>query len=220
MAAEDMDLLEIVQFVYRGIREIPPTSLSSQTTRTKEVIDAIKDVYEEICSLNEGHLSFLEADGTITLVESTREYALATDLKDLNIEGWIMDNTTILDYVDYSDFLEKFIDKTEEGAPIDFSIWNNQAVFGYVPDSAYATKVVKYSYWKRPDELVDATDLPLVPKEFRKRTICNGAMSRILQMDGDPSFTMKEAIYQKGIKDLKRGYSSIEKNKAKVNFIF
>lgn len=220
MATEDMNFLEIVQAVYLAIRETGPTSLSSQTTRTKEVIEAIKDIYTEVCSMNEGHLTFLEADGTITLVTDTREYAFEADCKDVNLDSFVYDSDRQLYYKDYTEFMKTYPDMTESGRPYDFSVWGREFIFGYMPSSDYNGKTVTYMYWKRPDDITTDTDEPLIPDEFRRRILVNGAASRILSMDGDSSWEIKDNIYQRGVIDLKRGYSSITKDKVIVDFEF
>lgn len=220
MAVENLNLLALVQEVFKEIRETPPTSIDTPTTRSKQVIQAIKNVYLEVCSLNNGHLSFLEEDGTITLATGTREYSLASDIKDPNLEGWILDNTKELKYLDYNAFVEKYPDATDQGVPYEFTIWGGQAIIGYVPDSNYNTKTVVYKYWKQPDDLVNETDYPLIPKEFRRRVLVFGASAHIFQTDGDPSYKMFWDRYLGGVQDLKRGYCSIVPTKARVTHIF
>lgn len=220
MAVENLDFLSLVQEVFKEIRETPPTSIETPSTRAKQVIQAIKNVYLEVCSLNNGHLSFLEEDGTITLATGTREYSLAADIKDPNLEGWILDNTKELKYLDYNAFVEKYPDATDEGVPYEFTIWGGQAIIGYVPDLNFNGKTVVYKYWKQPDDLSAGTDVPLIPKEFRRRVLVFGAAAHILQTDGDPSYKMFWDRYLGGVQDLKRGYCSIVPTKARVTHIF
>lgn len=220
MAVENLDLLAIVQEVYKEIREAAPTSLSSQSTRTKEVVKAIKDTYLEVCSLNNGHLTFLEASGTITLATGTREYSLASDYKDINTESWILNNASQVEYLDHPKFILEYKDTTERGVPYHFTIWGGQAIFGYVPSSTYNGMTVAYKYWKQPDDISAGSDIPLIPKEFRRRLLVFGPAAQLLNTDGDPSYRMLWERYAEGIRDLKRGYCSIKPTSARVSHIF
>jgi hypothetical protein len=220
MAVENLNFLQIVQAVFKEIREAAPTSLATPNTRVQEVIEAVRNVYNEVCSLNNGHMKFLEADGSITLATGDRDYSLAADVKEVSHEGWIMDNATELTYYDYPAFMSKYKDATETGVPQAFTLWGNEALIAYIPTSTYNGKTVTYPYWKQPDELSTDTDIPLIPNEFRRRCLIFGAVAHLLQTDGDASYKLFWDRYMGGIEDLKRSQCSIKPTKARVTHIF
>ena len=97
MAVENLNLLAIINAVLIGVRDAEVTSLTN--TRTKQVLQAVKEIYLEVCSMSSGRLKFLEADGTITLAESTRSYDLEDDCGDPSLNSWILDNDKELFYL-------------------------------------------------------------------------------------------------------------------------
>jgi len=220
MAVENLTLLQIVQEVFTAIRETKPTSLSSQTTRTQEVVQAVKDVYLEVCSMNNGHLKFLESSGTITLATDDRDYAMAADVKDLCLESFILDNQDDVEYLDYNSFMAKYPDITDTGKPYNITVWNNEFLIGYVPSSSYDGKTIPYKYWKQPDDIVNDGDYPLIPKELRRRVLVFGAAAQLFQTDSDPSYKLYWDRYMGAIADLKRGYSSATPGNVRVTHVF
>lgn len=220
MAVENLTLLEIVQEVFVATRESQPTSLASPSKRTKEVVQAVKDIYLEVCSMNNGHLSFLEADGTITLAASDRDYAIASDVKELNLDSFVLDNQDPVKYLDYLSFIAKYPDITDEGKPYHYTPWAGQVLLGYVPSALYASKTIRYKYWKQPDDIYDDGHYPLIPKEFRRRILVFGATAQLFQTDGDTSYKLYWDRYMGAIADLKRGYSSITPAQVRVTHVF
>ena len=206
MAVENLNLLNIVNAVLIGLRDGEVTSLTN--TRTKQVLQAIKEIYLEVCSMSSGRLKFLEADGTITLIESTRSYDLEDDCGDPSLNSWVLDNDKELFYLAYDKFKEDYIDITEEGTPYNFTLMNGVALIGYVPNSNYAGKIITYKYWKQPDDLTLTTDYPLIPKEFRRRILVSGAKALIKKDDGNPNWKVDWDIHAEGVNDLKKRYGS------------
>jgi hypothetical protein len=220
MAVENLNFLQIVQETFIEAREAAPTNLSSPITRVKEVMSAVRNIYSEICSLNNGHMKFLEADGTITLATGDRDYALATNVKEVSYEGWIMDGVRELTYRDYPAFINRYKDITETGTPESFTIWGNQALIALVPTATYNTKTIIYPYWKQADALTSDSDVPLIPNEFRRRCLIFGAVAHLLQTDGDVTYKLFWDRYMGGIEDLKRSQCSIKPTVARVTHIF
>ncbi len=220
MAVENLNFLQIVQEVFKEVREAEPTSLSNPNTRVQEVMAAVKNIYNEICSLNNGHMKFLEADGEITLATGDRDYALAADVKEVSFDGWILDGSTEITYKDYLSFIAKYRDPSATGDPINFTIWGNEVLIAYVPTASYNGKKIAYPYWKQADDLTSDADVPLIPNEFRRRCLIFGAVAHLLQTDGDASYKLFWDRYMGGIEDLKRSQCSIKPTKARVTHIF
>ncbi len=206
MAVENLSLLDIVNEVLRGLRDTEVTSLTN--TRSKQVVQAVKDIYLQVCSLGNGKLKFLEADGEITLATAVRSYSLADDCGEPSLNSWVLDDDKELHYLSYDKFVEEYTDPTSAGTPYDFTLMNDVALIGYVPNSNYNGKKIKYKYWKQPDDISLTTDYPLIPKEFRRRVLVAGAKGLIKKDDGNQGWKIDWDIHLEGVNDLKRRYGS------------
>lgn len=221
MSVENLSFLNIVNEVFTAIRENKISTLSgTRNTRTNQIVQAVKDTYSEVISKSNGHWKFLEADGSITLITSTREYAEPDDLKDLNTDSFVLDNYAPIWYEDYNTFISHYPDATEEGQPINVSQWGGNFIIGSVPSASYNGKKISYNYWKKVNDLISDGDYPLIPEEFRRRVLVAGAAAQVLQGGGSRLYDFQWQRYVEGLNDLKRAYSSIKPQKARVTHIF
>src|SRR3990167_6047115 len=116
--------------------------------------------------------------GTITAVNGTATYTLASDVKQLLIGkhtyqngGWlhVVDRQTLETYV------PKRSDSSQRNTPafmIPFgrtqsgSNWLWQVELYPVPDSNFSGQMVDYYYLFTPSDLSQATDVPIMPEDF------------------------------------------------------
>lgn len=149
---------------------------------------------------------------TDTLVAGTSRYSFPADLKTLSMDSFriqqddtLGNDTRHLSEITYEHYLRKFVDQeyststTVRGLP---EYVAKTPDLGYVlaktPDKAYS---LTYEYFKIPDDLVSATEVPTIPESFR-RTIIDGACYYMYMFKGDTDNT--QITGQKFQQDLKQ----------------
>ena len=180
------DYLGLVNDVNRRLNEVELTT-SNFSTATGEY-GMIKDaVNASIRYINqheyEWPFNHVTADETMTA--GVVRYAFPTDAKTVDFDSFrIKRNDTLgndtkrLTILSYEEYLNKHVDieyntSSARGVP-DYIFRTPNQEFGFVraPDKAYE---YVYEYYRLPVDLLNTTDVPTVPEQFRY-IIVNGAM--------------------------------------------
>ena len=180
------DYLGLINDVNRRLNEVELTS-SNFSTATGEY-GMIKDaVNASIRYINqheyEWPFNHVTADETMTA--GVVRYAFPTDAKTVDFDSFrIKRNDTLgndtkrLTILSYEEYLNKHVDieyntSSARGVP-DYIFRTPNQEFGFVraPDKAYE---YVYEYYRLPVDLLNTTDVPTVPEQFRY-IIVNGAM--------------------------------------------
>lgn len=164
------------------------------------IIDRIKDwtneVYTEIC--NSGYWRFLETEGTFLTVIGQETYPLATNCivnRLINVRE--IKTPSILRRIDFKSIDQSYPDTSESssGTPVYYYFQNNNMSLFPVPDSVMT---IKYRYYKTVTEMIDATDIPLIPEHW-KWVLVNGVLIRANQYLQDQSFADVQVQYFNGL---------------------
>ena len=180
------DYLGLINDVNRRLNEVELTT-SNFATATGEY-GMIKDaVNASIRYINqheyEWPFNHVTADETMTA--GVVRYAFPTDAKTVDFDSFrIKRNDTLgndtkrLTILSYEEYLNKHVDieyntSSARGVP-DYIFRTPNQEFGFVraPDKAYE---YVYEYYRLPVDLLNTTDVPTVPEQFRY-IIVNGAM--------------------------------------------
>ena len=180
------DYLGLINDVNRRLNEVELTT-SNFATATGEY-GMIKDaVNASIRYINqheyEWPFNHVTADETMTA--GVVRYAFPTDAKTVDFDSFrIKRNATLgndtkrLGILSYEEYLSKHVDieynTSANRAMPDFVFRTPNQEFGFVknPDKAYE---YAYEYYRLPVDLINTTDVPTVPEQFRY-IIVNGAM--------------------------------------------
>lgn len=212
------DFLGLVNDVNRRLNEVELSSANFATavgfysTAKEAVNSAIRQINYEQFEWPFNHVSEEEV-----LSANVTRYAFPNDTKTLDMDTFrikanaSLDNeTSRLTILSYEDYLDKFID--QEYNPVSSNIGLPRFVFrtpdmqyGLVPapDKAYT---VVYEYYRINSDLLNATDVPTIPEQFRS-IITDGAMYYAYLFRGntqDATLTLDK--FKKGIEQMRTIY--------------
>jgi hypothetical protein len=193
----------IVNHVLRKTEFTPVSeTIDSQFTGTNidPFVDRVKDwtneVYLEIC--NAGYWRFLETEASFSTVNNQENYSLAADCQPGKIIDFRETHTpSILSRIDFKDIDKRFPDtsKTTNMIPQYYYFVGNTLFLYPIPDR---TLTIKYRYYKAVSDLVDPTDVPLIPEHW-KWVLVNGILIRANQYLQDQSVTDIQFQYMNGL---------------------
>ena len=181
------DYLGLVNDVNRRLNEVELTSsnFASAVGEYSMIKDAINSSIRYI-NQHEYEWPFNHVETEEVLTAGTIRYAYPADAKTINMETFrikrdsTLGNTTKrLKIISYEEYLDNYVDAEYNSdsnirALPSFVFRAPSQEFGFVncPDKAYT---VVYEYYRLPVDLINATDVPSVPEQFRY-VILNGAM--------------------------------------------
>lgn len=181
------DFLGVVNDVNRRLNEVE-LSDSNFSSAAGFYSSAKEGVNAAIRQINYEHFewTFNHVTKDETLVANTTRYALPTDCKTVDMDSFrIKANSTLgnmtsrLAVLSYEEYLDKFVDQeynssnVKAGLPRYVFRTPDQHI-GLVPAPDKAYELV-YEYYKLPTDLVNSTDVPNIPEQFRN-IIVDGAM--------------------------------------------
>ena len=124
------------------------------------------------------------------LTAGQTRYPYPTDAKSLNFDSFrvkFQDRLYRVQQGDYEEYLDKFVDADENGldyADIPRMVYKTPDLnFLLYPPPRVNTSLV-YEYYSLPTDLVNATDVPFVPEQFR-HIVVSGAVSYVYKFRGD-----------------------------------
>ena len=211
------DYLGLINDVNRRLNEVELTT-SNFATATSEY-GMIKDaVNASIRYINqheyEWPFNHVTADETMTA--GVVRYAFPTDAKTVDFDSFrIKRNDTLgndtkrLGILSYEEYLDKHVDieynTSANRAMPDFVFRTPNQEFGFVknPDKAYE---YVYEYYRLPVDLLNTTDVPTVPEQFRY-IIVNGAMHFAYMFRGETQESqVTQARFMDEIKSMRSLY--------------
>jgi hypothetical protein len=203
------DYLGLVNDVNRRLNEVELTS-SNFATATGEysmIKDAINSAIRYI-NQHEYEWPFNHVEAEETLTAGTVRYAYPADAKTIDMDSFRIKRddtlgniTRRLKVLSYEDYLDNYIDSeyntdsTSRSIP-SYVFRAPSQEFGLVnvPDKAYT---LVYEYYRLPVDLINATDVPSIPEQFRY-IILNGAMHFAYMFRGE---TQESALIQNRFDD-------------------
>lgn len=213
------NFLGLVNDVNRRLNEVELTSSNFPTaigaySQTKDSINAaIRDINQQ-----EFEWPFNHNTQEDTLVAGTVRYAFPADAKTIDFDSFRIKrndsfgiDTKKLKIISYEEYLETYADY--EYNTTDTGIRGVPSLVFRTPDQKYgvvqppdkAYELV-YEYYALPTDLVDATDVPTVPVQFR-HLIVDGAMYYAYLFRGNSQDAgLLQAKFQEGIKNMRSLY--------------
>jgi hypothetical protein len=204
-----MDFLAITNKVLRSLNEVELTSANFANSRGIQT--AVKDfVNRSINDIYTAELEwpFLHADGTITTVAGTAEYALVTGYKSVDVDtAYLIEASTdikVIPYIPYVQFTNQFRERdldpttTDNRAKPDYFYLTQDDKIGLtpVPDDEYT---FHYEYWQTHTDLSASTDTPVLPDRYQD-TVVARAEYYVHQLRADLQATsMKHGEYKERI---------------------
>lgn len=213
------NFLGLVNDVNRRLNEVELTEQNfaaavGQYSQVKDAVNyAIRDINQDAY-----FWPFNFQRESVTLTPGITRYAFPTDYKtSSNTTFRLIRNNTFgndtrsLRALSYEDYLASFIDQeyntTDEGIRglPEYVFKSSSLEFGVVPppDRAYQ---VDYEYYRVPVDLVNPTDVPTMPAQFRK-AINNGSMYYAFMFRSDVENTqLAQQKFQQDLKQLRGLY--------------
>ena len=204
--------LSLTNSVLARLNEVQLTSSNFSNARGIQV-QAQNAVNESIRYINQREFGwpFTHVTQTETLVAGQTRYTAPTNTQSIDYDTFrisrdetlaVAGNT--LRIIDYKEYTQKYINQettTNVGSVPKFVFRtpdNNYGLFPY-PDKAYE---LKYEYFIKPTALAAATDVPLIPEQFRQ-VIVDGATAYSYQYRGESQqYGINFARFEDGIKQM------------------
>tara|TARA_R110002096_G_scaffold421997_1_gene628255 strand:+ start:75 stop:788 length:714 start_codon:yes stop_codon:yes gene_type:complete len=204
-----MDFLAITNKVLRSLNEVELTSANFANSRGIQT--AVKDFVNR--SINDIYTSelewpFLHADGTVTTVAGTAEYALVSGYKSVDVDTvYLIEASTdvkVLSYIPYAQFTQQFRSRdldpttTDNRAKPEYVYLTQDDKIGFtpIPDKEYT---IYYEYWQTHTDLSASTDTPILPDRYQD-TVVSRAEYYVHQLRADLQATsMKHGEYKERI---------------------
>jgi len=200
------DYIGIVNDINRRLNEVEltgGTTTNANFLTAKGEYSMVKDaVNSSIRFINQHEYEwpFNHVEETETLTAGLVRYASPTDSKTIDFDSFrikrndtLGNNTRKLRLLSYEEYLEKYSDyeyNTSTGirALPEFVFRTPDDGFGIIapPDKAYE---LVYEYYRLPVDLINDTDVPTVPEQFR-HVIVNGAMHFAYMFRGESQESM------------------------------
>ena len=180
------DYLGLVNDVNRRLNEVEltTTNFATATGEYSMIKDAVNASIRYI-NQHEYEWPFNHVTAEETMTAGVVRYAFPADAKTVDFDSFrIKRNDTLgndtkrIKIITYEEYLDKHVDieynTTDNRSMPDFVFRTPNQEFGFVknPDKAYE---YVYEYYRLPVDLINTTDVPTVPEQFRY-IIVNGAM--------------------------------------------
>jgi hypothetical protein len=204
------DYLGLSNDVLNRMNEVELTAATFSNARGFQIQckNAVNDAINYINSREFGW-PFTHSTATVTLVANQTRYTLPANTQSIDYETFRISKDaalgvagTTLRVLDYKEYVDRAIDQestTSVGAVPSYVFRtpdNNYGLYPY-PDAAYE---LKFDYYEKPTVLVNATDVPTIPEQFRQ-TIVDGATAYGYQYRGEAQqYGINFARFEEGIK--------------------
>ena len=181
------DYIGLVNDVNRRLNEVELTSTNfgTATGEYSMIKDAVNASIRYI-NQHEYEWPFNHVTAEETMTAGVVRYAFPTDAKTVDFDSFrikrddtLGNDTKRLTILSYEEYLDKHVDieyntSANRGSIPDYVFSAPNQEFGFVknPDKAYE---YVYEYYRLPVDLLNTTDVPTVPEQFRY-IIVNGAM--------------------------------------------
>lgn len=213
------NFIELVNDVNRRVNEVPLTSLNFSSA-TGFYGTAKDSVNAAIRFLNQSTYEwpFNHVEQQTTLTPGTIRYAYPADVKTVDFDSFRIkrnptfnNQTSRLQQITYEEYLDRHVD--DEYNTSDTSIRSLPRYVFRTPDQNFGVHPAPnnayelvYEYYRLPVDLVNATDVPSVPEQFRY-VLVDGAMYYVYLFRGNTQdATLQLQKFQEGIKDMRSIY--------------
>lgn len=213
------DFLGLVNDVNRKLNEVELTSsnFNSAIGFYSAAKDAVNSAIRYI-NQHEFEWPFNHVNQEDTLVAGTVRYSFPADMKVADMDSFrIKRNATFnnetrkLQVISYDEYLEKHVDAEYNTGDTGIRTLPRAIVrtpnveYCIVPPPNEAYELV-YEYYRLPVDLVNATDVPSIPEQFRY-VIVDGAMYNAYLFRGNTQdATLQQQRFDEGIKNLRTLY--------------
>ena len=203
------DYLGLVNDVNRRLNEVELTSsnFAAATGEYSMIKDAVNSAIRYL-NQHEYEWPFNHVETEETLTAGTVRYAYPADAKTIDMDSFrikrddtLGNDTKRLRVITYEEYLDKYVDaeystSDNRRALPDYVFRTPSLEFGFVaaPDKAYT---VVYEYYRLPVDLINATDVPTIPEQFRY-ILLDGAMHYAYMFRGE---TQESSIMQQRFVD-------------------
>ena len=203
------DYLGLVNDVNRRLNEVELTSsnFAAATGEYSMIKDAVNSAIRYL-NQHEYEWPFNHVEAEETMTAGTVRYAYPADAKTIDMDSFrikrddtLGNDTKRLNIITYEEYLDKYVDgeyntSDNRRALPDYVFRTPSSQFGFVsvPDKAYT---VVYEYYRLPVDLINSTDVPSVPEQFRY-ILLDGAMHYAYMFRGE---TQESAIMQQRFVD-------------------
>jgi hypothetical protein len=169
-----MNFLEIAQEVRRGVgmQGTGPSSITGATQTETDMIDSVRDAWIDIQNFRQEWMWMRNTTSFLTTATQGTYTLLEIFGPSYRFKNWIKDTMyvkrnglwQVVRFVDYDTFVFRQNNNTNPEYPSEFTIvpWNDSIMINE-PDAAYEIKV---EYYKSPQRLVAATDVPEFPEYY------------------------------------------------------
>ena len=208
------DFLGLVNDVNNRLNEVELTSANFATATgyfsfAKDAVNsAIRHINQEEYEWPWNHILYTE-----TLVAGVARYSYPNDAKTIDFDimrlkpntSLGVNSATKLKIMSYEEYIERHPNSeyktTGEGVPTHVIRTPSREIIFYPnPDKAYD---VDYEYYRSGYDLINATDVPALPEQYRF-CIIDGAMHYVYQFRGDSqSSQLAQQKFEQGIKHLR-----------------
>lgn len=212
------DFLGLVNDVNKRVNDVPLTESTFATAGGH--YDSVKDaVNAAIRQINHEQFEwpFNHVTAEETLVEGVTRYALPSDAKTADMDSFrIKGNSTLgnttsrLGILSYEDYLDKYVDQeynlSGENHSVPAAVFRTPDMqYGVVPAPDKAYEIV-YEYYRLPIDLINATDVPTIPEQFRSLLV-DGAMYYVYLFRGNSQdATISADKFKRGIEQMRTIY--------------
>jgi hypothetical protein len=204
------DYVGLTNEVIARMNEVPLTNANFATARGFQIQcqNAVNDAINYINSREYGW-PFSHSTHTEVLVANQTRYTIPAATQHVDYETFRISRDSALGVsgvslrlLDYKEYVDKQIDQETTSGVGGVPIYvfrtpdNNYGLYPY-PDNTYE---LKYEYFARPTALVNATDVPTIPEQFRY-VIVDGATAFSYQYRGEAQqYGINFARFEDGIK--------------------
>lgn len=212
------DFLGLVNDVNKRVNEVPLTeaTFATATGYYDSAKDAVNAALRQI-NHEQFEWPFNHATAEETLVANVTRYSFPSDCKTVDLDTFrikgstALGNTTSkLGIMSYENYLDQYVDQeynsdTSNKSLPRYVFRTPDMQYGMVPAPDKAYEVV-YEYYRLPIDLVNATDVPTVPEQFRSLLV-DGAMYYVYLFRGNSQDAMASAEkFSKGIEQMRTIY--------------
>jgi len=169
-----MTFLELCQRLRQevGAAGTGPASVTGQNGEYARLIDWVRQAWREIQSERRGW-RFDWAEGSVELTADFRDYSLPADF-----DRWVDDSLYIGDdrlrVLDYDDFRQRFREPADEQTISAATILPDMTLRLSRAPTADAT--LAFEYYRAPQELANASDVPRMPARFHMLIVYRAMM--------------------------------------------
>ncbi|RLC40437.1 MAG: hypothetical protein DRH51_05565 [Candidatus Coatesbacteria bacterium] len=204
--------LNLVNFVLKNLGETTISTLSGISGTELLCFDKINEVIWDV--LTKYKFRFMQANGSITLVQDDWDYDYPSDCLVVDPESFVYPSDgTKLDYMTPADFYRKYPKAPDDserktGAPrIVFEDGDYIYIYA-MPDSGHAGNKVYFRYWKKPTLFTTSSNDQTsdFPEPFDRRILVAGATYKVLAYQGDEENQRYLGEYSDALGDLIKMY--------------